>query len=382
MNELQQLKSTEELEQLKDTALTPAMVKTEKLEKYRRKNRKWQGIPTIAITGKGVLYCACYSGGDGECADNYVLVERSVDDGETWSEPIAVVDPEGYVRAFDMCLWITPASELALFWAQSFGGFDGRAGVFLSICKNPEEKDLIWTKSVRITDGVMLNKPITGKNGEWLMALSLWNNVKSDFNKECGDRRIKLYATADGKPPFWRVGGFDMEGRYYDEPMVLLQRDGVLRMLVRLPEGIGEAFSDDGGKTWRDIQKTDIWGPNSRFYFGRLKSGRLLLINHRKVRADEICDGVPFQKRSHLSAWLSIDDGVTWSAPFLLDERVDVSYPDAAEDAEGNLYIIYDYSRYEKKQLILSKVSQEEIMKGRLERKESYLGRVIDQAGV
>ena len=123
--ELQQLKNTKELEKQKDTALIPANVKTKNLEKYERIHRRWQGIPAIAITKNGIMYCACYSGGNGEGKDNYVLVERSKDGGQTWSEPIAVVDPEGYVRAFDACLWVTPNNELALFWNQSFGGFDG-----------------------------------------------------------------------------------------------------------------------------------------------------------------------------------------------------------------------------------------------------------------
>lgn len=381
MKELQQLKRNEKLEKIKDTSLIPSQVKTKHLEAYRRKNRVWQGIPSIAVTKKGILYCACYSGGDGECAENYVLVERSVDGGETWSEPIAVVDPEGYVRAFDMCLWITPKDELALFWNQSFGGFDGRAGVFLSICKNPEDEILRWGQAVRIADGIMINKPIVGGAGEWLLALSLWNNVKSEFNEDCGDRMIKLYDTVDGKEPFRRLGGFDIEGRYYDEPMVMMQKDGILHMLIRLPAGIGEAFSKDGGKTWYNIRKTDIWGPDSRFFFGRLKSGRVLLVNHQKAGSDGSRETVPFQERSHLAAWLSEDEGITWSAPFLLDERADLSYPDVAQDEEGNLFIIYDYARYKAKQLILTKISEEEIWNGRVEKKGSFLRRVIDQAG-
>ena len=208
--ELQQLKNTKELEKQKDTALIPANVKTKNLEKYERIHRRWQGIPAIAITKNGIMYCACYSGGNGEGKDNYVLVERSKDGGQTWSEPIAVVDPEGYVRAFDACLWVTPNNELALFWNQSFGGFDGRAGVFLSICKNPEKENLCWTSAIRITDGVMLNKPIIGEHGEWLLSLSLWNNVESDFNQDCTDRMIKVYATSDKGVSFYKMGEFTM----------------------------------------------------------------------------------------------------------------------------------------------------------------------------
>ena len=65
----------------------------------------------------------------------------------------------------------------------------------------------------------------------------------------------------------------------------------------------------------------------------------------------------------------------------MLDERADLSYPDVAQDEEGNLFIIYDYARYKAKQLILTKISEEEIRNGRVEKKGSFLRRVIDQAG-
>ncbi|RHP34861.1 sialidase family protein [Lachnotalea sp. AF33-28] len=374
---LQQVPVTNETLRQKDLALVPAAVRTADLGKYRRKNRKWQGIPSIAITECKIFYCAFYSGGEGEGPDNYVVVERSAD-GQHWSEPIAAVDPEGYVRAFDMCLWTAPDGRLILFWSQSFGGFDGRAGVFMSICHNPEEERLRWSRSVRITDGVMLNKPMIGKQGEWLLALSLWNNVPYAFDQGDLDRRIKL-CEADGSGKhvkdisFHLRGGFDIEGRYYDEPMVVQKIDGSLWMLLRLPDGIGEAFSCDEGRSWNNIRRAGIWGPDSRFYIGRLKSGRLLMVNHLPE------DGKA--KRSNLTAWLSQDDGMSWSGNLILDEREDVSYPDAAEDKEGNIYIIYDYSRFNCKEILLCRISEEEILAGKIYRDTSFTKQVIDKAG-
>lgn len=411
---LKQVPVTNETLRQKDLALVPAPVRTADLGKYRRKNRKWQGIPSIAITERGIFYCACYSGGEGEGPDNYVVVERSAD-GRNWSEPIAAVDPEGYVRAFDMCLWTAPDGRLVLFWSQSFGGFDGRAGVFMSICHNPEEERLKWSRSIRITDGVMLNKPIIGRHGEWLLALSLWNNVPCQqadmslrgthmiscrnssapqteisagiisndiipyaFGQGDLDRRIKLYE-ADGtgkhvKDISFRLrGGFDIEGRYYDEPMAVQKIDGSLWMLFRLPDGIGEAFSSDEGRSWENIRRAGIWGPDSRFYIGRLKSGRLLMVNHLPEEGKA--------KRSNLTAWLSRDDGMSWSGRLILDEREDVSYPDAAEDREGNIYIIYDYSRFGRKEILLCSVTEEEILAGKIYRDASFTKRVIDKAG-
>ena len=37
--------------------------------------------------------------------------------------------------------------------------------------------------------------------------------------------------------------------------------------------------------------------------------------------------------RNNLAAFLSVDDGKTWSAPLLLDERELVSYPDAQKES-------------------------------------------------
>ncbi len=86
-------------------------------------------------------------------------------------------------------------------------------------------------------------------------------------------------------------------------------------------------------------------------------------------------------KRSNLTAWLSQDDGMSWSGNLILDEREDVSYPDAAEDKEGNIYIIYDYSRFNCKEILLCRISEEEILAGKIYRDTSFTKQVIDKAG-
>jgi hypothetical protein len=53
----------------------------------------------------------------------------------------------------------------------------------------------------------------------------------------------------------------------------------------------------------------------------------------------------PDGKRSHLSAFVSDDDGTTWSDGLLLDER-ESSYPDGVQAEDGTIYIIYDHQRY------------------------------------
>ena len=117
-----------------------------------------------------------------------------------------------------------------------------------------------------------------------------------------------------------------------------------------------------GGKTWENPGKSDIPGPNSRFQVMRLRSGNLLMVNHQpenglyRPNPDEEF----FYIRSQLTAYLSCDDGKTWSKQLLLDERDGVSYPDVAQDDNGDIYIIYDYNRYKDMEILMAVIRETE----------------------
>ena len=53
----------------------------------------------------------------------------------------------------------------------------------------------------------------------------------------------------------------------------------------------------------------------------------------------------PTGKRSHMTAFVSDDDGATWTGGLVLDER-ESSYPDGVQAKDGTIYIIYDHQRY------------------------------------
>ena len=52
----------------------------------------------------------------------------------------------------------------------------------------------------------------------------------------------------------------------------------------------------------------------------------------------------PDGKRSHMTAFVSDDDGATWKGGLLLDER-ESSYPDGIQAEDGTLFIIDDHQR-------------------------------------
>ena len=357
-----------------DYALEPMTLIYDPQGKYADEIRMFQGIPTVERTAGGRLWAAFYGGGTGENRENFVLVLYSDDDGKSWKHRLAVDMPDQAVRAYDPCLWISPAGDLWLFWAQTSclnenPTFDGRCGVWRAICKNPDDAEPMFSAPLRIANGVMMNKPIVTRDGTWLLPCAIWNFIR-DFTYDLPEERYSnVYASYDHGESFALIGRSDYAERLIDEHMIVEREDGSLWMLIRAEKGIGEAFSTYGGKTWFDERDSGLGGPNSRFHIRRTRSGKLLLVNHYH-----------FTDRNNLTAFLSDDDGKTWKGGLLLDGRSNVSYPDGAEDDCGNHYIIHDYDRYNAKEIVLSKVSEEDILAGELVTKGSYLRRMVCKA--
>jgi len=68
--------------------------------------------------------------------------------------------------------------------------------------------------------------------------------------------------------------------------------------------------------------------------------------------------------RSHLTAYVSKDDGLTWSDGLLLDERSGVSYPDGQQSPDGTIHIIYDYSRTGAREILMATFTEDDVIAG------------------
>ena len=66
-----------------------------------------------------------------------------------------------------------------------------------------------------------------------------------------------------------------------------------------------------------------------------------------------------------MTALLSDDEGKTWPHRLLLDDRSQVSYPDAVETDEGKLYIIYDRGRASDREILLAVTNETDIVAGK-----------------
>ncbi|HPF55649.1 MAG TPA: sialidase family protein [Clostridiales bacterium] len=348
------------------------MLITDKEALQRYQDRKWQGIPGIERTKKGRLFATFYSGGEGEGVGNFAVLLKSEDDGRNWSDLIAVSDPKEDKRAFDPCLFIDPKGRLWWFWAESTGRlFDGKCGVWCVRCDDPDADTLVWTVPRRIANGIMMNKPTVLKNGDWLLPCAVWNvEAYKDLppTEAENEKKSNVYISRDEGESFLLYGQADVPNRAFDEHMTLELANGDLWMLVRTKYGIGKSVSHDGGKTWTPGEDSGLGGPDSRFFIRRLPSGRILLVNHYQ-----------FTGRDHMTAMLSEDECKTWKGFLLLDERDKVSYPDAAFDSDGNFYIIYDRDRRGAGEILMAKVTEEDILAGQLVNPDSRLKQIVSR---
>ena len=345
-------------------AVTPVM-NFDPGPEYADAKRRFQGIPTLEGSPGGRLWAAWYGGGVTEDRHNYVMLVTSRDDGRTWSGLKLVIDPDrdGPVRAFDPCLWCDPLGRLWLFWAQRAN--KGQAHLFATVTENPDEERPLWTRPRRIGPGIMMCKPTVLRNGTWLLPTAIWFTEQSCRVLASTDhgRTWSLLGTASVPNP---------KDRNCDEPMIVEHRDGRLSMWVRTRYGIGQSISRDGGRTWSPVAPSKIAHPPARFFVRRLTSDHLLLVKHGPIQRRT--------GRSHLTAFVSEDDGRTWRGGLLLDERPGVSYPDGFQKKDGRIFIIHDYDRQGAKEILLSVFTEADVRAGRNVSGQVRLRQLVNRA--
>ena len=326
---------------------------------HATKNRAFQGIPSLAVAREGRLWATWYAGvTPDEDRNNYVVVSTSGDGVATWQE-VFTIDPDagGPVRAFDPELWLAPDGRLFVFWAQAVGDNDEarvaaalKGGVWCVSTDTPNIARPKWSAPRRLTDGIMMCKPLALSTGEWVLPASTWR---------LDDHSARMVVSTD-RGATWSLRGachVPLADRGHDEHMFIERRDGSLWLLARTRYGIGESVSTDRGRTWPELKASAIPHPTARFFITRMGSGNLLLVKHGSMAARS--------SRSHLTAFVSKDDGRTWSGGLLLDERVGVSYPDGQQAADGVIRIAYDFSRVGARHILFASFREEDVAAGR-----------------
>lgn len=373
------------MRRIADLALITPQLNTSPLPQYDYDKLDYGMTIGIERTPAGRLWACWVAGGDSPKA--FFVLATSDDDGETWSKPRLVVDSHSRNLPMDRStlvgnLWTDPLGRLWLIFDQSMDMFDGRAGVWVSLCENPDSDQPVWSIPRRIWHGVTLNKPLVLSSGEWMLPISLdqrdgFGPFKGLFQELNPLRGANVFVSSDHGATWHRRGAAQFPNPDWHEHMLVERKDGSLWMLARTSKGIMQTASRDGGRTWAEpTEPVGIRHPNARFHIRRLASERLLLVKH----GDRIDS---HQGRVQLSAWLSADEGRTWSGGLILDERQGVSYPDGFQSPDGTIYISYDRNRKTDGEVLLARFTEDDIVARSLVSTRSKLKLLISrpQAG-
>jgi len=333
-------------------------------------------------TPRGRIW-GCWTG-TGDKADGYVLLATSDDGGSTWSKPRLAVGArtdtaQQLSGALVGNLWTDPRGRLWLFFDQQRGNAESgianrsrrcddprcphvlcrplrRITSWFIRCDEPDAAEPVWSEPVRVADGCILNKPVVLQNGDWLLPVQDWLLETA-----------RVFASTDEGRSWQERGSVRFPDWEFDEHMLVELRDGRLWMLARTKGQPHESFSSDGGRTWSPPQPAaTVQNVNTRFFLRRLSSGRILLVKN----------GSPTERlrqRTHMSAWLSEDEGQSWKGGLLLDERNAVSYPDGFESPDGLIHILYDWNRHTDAEILMAKFREEDVLAGTLVSKDGKL---------
>lgn len=343
-------------------------------------HRDYQACPSMCVLPDGGLMVTytCYSGED---VFNSVIVDTSHDLGRTWTQ--AFVVKQGYYRASWGNLWVDERSRV---WMVVQLWRPGHAclhtircdawrpgaqawGAPRRLCEELPAPDEPIKRSGSLKKGLFpkcINKPVCLRDGTWLLAVE---------SNEWPTRSVYAveWSELDDR---WRIRGeaaIAPEHRQIAEPMIVERRDGSLWMLIRTGYGIAESVSADGGRTWSPFARSPIPHASSRFYLGRLASGRLLLVKHGRMNKAA--------GREDLTAFLSDDDGQSWPHSLMLKAGA-CSYPDVDQDAAGRIHAVYDHGRRGAGARILhSMLREDDILAGRVVSPDCRLNQLVALTG-
>jgi len=335
-------------------------------EDSRLKDRKFEQVPAVGATADGKhIFVAWYSGGAAPGPGNYVTLSVSQDSGNTWLNDQLVVYPSDQsYRLFDPAIWRDNTGKVHLFYGSAKNSliWDGFGGVN-SVEISWDGKKISNSKPVRISDGVMSNKPVyltsknvalfpvyidkplTGTKSEMAFPQNGVFIYSKDFSKSPNRLQLSPYASIQ----------IDEELRIHDEPQVVEISDmGECLAMLRTTKGIYYTKSSDFGKTWSQLQPFTASGPttSSRFYLGKLSSGNLLLVSNNSTT------------RNKMTAFLSKDGGKTWPHKLLLDARENVSYPDADQTSDGNIHVVFDRERTGARDILYCRFTENDFLNG------------------
>jgi len=201
-----------------------------------------------------------------------------------------------------------------------------------------------WTTAKRLPDGVLgpiKNKPVQLADGTILSPSSTETRESWKVHIE---RSTDLGET-------WQIIPVDPNtGFNVIQPSILFYSANKLQILCRSKDDkIIQAYTEDKGKTWSALSKTDLPNPNSGTDAVTLKNGWQLLVYNPTTKGNEWFNG-----RAKLNVAVS-KDGKQWKNVAVLEDGTteEYSYPAVIQTKDGKVHITYTYDRKNIKYVVM-----------------------------
>ncbi len=319
-------------------------------------------IPAIVATQKGTLlaFCEGRKSGRGDAGNIDMLVSRSADLGETWSAPQVIWDdgdntcgnPAPVVDQETGVIWLPMTWNLGSDHEREImaGQSQDVRHVYVTYS---EDDGLTWAEPKRISDSARQphwrwyatgpGNAIQLTRGPHKGRLLIPANHSDHSDLQRQPYRSHVFWSDDhGKT--WQLGGVQ-EDRTNESAVVELV-DGSVLQAMRSYHGQNNramAVSQDGGQSWGkvyldDALQTPVCQANIMRYSwpeDQARGGKSRILFSSPKGSD----------RSHLTVWLSYDEGKTWPVSKLVHAGGS-AYSNLAVLPDGRIGVLYEKDGY------------------------------------
>lgn len=316
-------------------------------------------IPAIVRTTQGTLlaFCEGRRDGQGDAGDIDLILTRSIDDGQTWSESIVVWN-DGRNTCGNPCPVVdqqTGTIFLAMTWNL---GSDHEREIMAGTSQEPrrvficqsEDDGVSWSEPQEISSTTRLDHwrwyatgPGNGiqlQHGDHAGRLVIPANHSDHSDSTKHPYRSHVF-WSDDHGESWQLGGVHEDRT--NESAVVERSDGSLLQVMRSYHGTNRramATSSDAGATWGAVSlQSELDTPVCQASCVRVQwpaenEPGLILFSSPKGR-----------ERSHMTVWASQDDGATWPIEREI-EAGPAAYSNLVSLGDGQVGLLFEREGY------------------------------------
>jgi hypothetical protein len=249
-----------------------------------------------------------FTEGSGDHAGAYLASRVSSDRGESWSQDdVTVVPNEGGMNVMSVSLLRLLDDRIALFYCLKNSEQDCRPLIRISSDEGDSWSDA--QKCIDETGYYVLNndRVIQLENGRLILPVALHNYPGSKWSNTA--KIMCWYSDDIGDTWHKSTSAANPENIILQEPGLVALKNGTLLMFIRTDMDVQYlSYSKDQGKSWSDVEASNITSPLSPATIERIPAtGDLLMIWNNNKQSGNI-GGL----RTPYNCAISKDDGKTW----------------------------------------------------------------------